>query len=326
MADKTGYGDRVEAYLDDVLGQIGSNERVKNRVAGATSMFDAAVTQNPVAKGINSLVNSQYNLPVSPEYVAPSVANQRNIEAKYNALAEFDPLRQSGFSKETLPYDLPNTIKAYRADVTGRFGGKEGLETRPIGQGVEANTFNPRTAYVNSRSLAAAMNMGLVPKMTPEEIATYMLKEGRTDMGANMDVEFGNTLSEFRYPKLSDKENAIARQLMEKLSSVGIPSTPYAVQLPVAIANKHAVAQRLGIPFAHAWHGTGVTKEAESAESYTKGIEQRSKAALHPKNKPLLDIIKRGFADAVKYHTQNDGKTPDTTLPEQYSEGKRKLI
>ena len=34
--------------------------------------------------------------------------------------------------RSTIPTDLPTSVPAYRADPTGRFGGKDGLETQPI--------------------------------------------------------------------------------------------------------------------------------------------------------------------------------------------------
>jgi len=209
--------------------------------------------------------------------------------------------------KSTQPQDLPKNVEAYRADPTGRYGGKEGLETQPLQRLIKGgNTVgkteiykpdeNPETStvytnpskavqelYKYARLNGAAAKHGY-PAFTPEEIAAFTLKEGRTDLG-HSGVNFGNK-KDVEYDRmLSDTYHLPAQDL----------------NFLAAIASKKRVADKLGISLAEAWNGTGINEAGQSGKEYSKNWEAHKQAALHPQNKQLFEIIQRGIADGQKY-------------------------
>ena len=253
-----------------------------------------------------------------------------------------------GIPRSTAPTDLPPTIEAYRADPTGRYGGKEGLETQPLSRLIKGgNTVgktqmyepnldpatstiytNPSKAvqelYKYARLNGAATKYGH-PAFTPEEIATFMLKEGRTDLGHGS-VSVGNK-KDVEYEKLLRDTYNLKESDLNFLS---------------AISSKKRVADKLGISLAEAWNGTGVNSVGQSGKQYSQNWEDQKKAALHPKNKQLLELIQRGIADGQKHGLPLRAFMAEDTspkvkkvpykkggvvnMPDEYSQGKWKLI
>lgn len=203
--------------------------------------------------------------------------------------------------KSTIPADLPKSVAAYRADPTGKYGGKDGLETQPISRLTKggdryhnpnqdpktSNTFtDPSKAvqelYRYARLNGAAAKLGYAA-MSPEEIASFALKEGRTDLGYNAlmggkkDIDYEKSLRS-KYDITDTDANFLA-----------------------AVAAKRRVADKLGISLAEAWNGTGRNALGTSGADYAKDLENHKKAAMNEKNKALLDIINRGIADGQKH-------------------------
>jgi len=211
-----------------------------------------------------------------------------------------DPLRS--LPRSTRPSDLPTGIKAYRADPTGKFGGKEGLETLPIRRiytgGDQYNPRNPDPAtsdsytdsskavqelYRHARLLGAAQKHGY-PSFTPEEAAAFMLKEGRTDLG-HSSVWLGSK-KEKEFDDMLKKTHNLHPEDQNFLS---------------AINAKKLVADRLGISLAEAWNGTGRNEAGQTGKDYAKNWEAQRQAALHPKNKELLDLINRAINEGKEH-------------------------
>lgn len=211
-----------------------------------------------------------------------------------------DPLRS--LPRSTQPKDLPAAIKAYRADPTGKFGGKEGLETRPIQRTYTGgDQHNPRSTdpassnsyndsskavqelYRHARLLGAAQKYGY-PHFTPEEAAAFMLKEGRTDLGHG-GVRFGN------------KREIEFDDMLKKTYNLH----PEDQNFLAAINAKKLVADRLGISLAEAWNGTGRNEAGQTGKDYARNWEEQRKAALHPKNKELLDLINRAINEGKQH-------------------------
>jgi hypothetical protein len=216
-------------------------------------------------------------------------------------LGDYDP--------HTLPQQIP-TIAAYRADPTGRFGGKDGLETLPSNFDPQATgpgwgyrpgktpghmtsfttTGNPVNLYAYAREMGRAAKYG-VPQLSAVQLAAMALKEGRDDFGANM-YDHNNpqlqALAQRLYPKMYEA----SIDWYAKHAGVGSPHDVVrgAKLFPVVVAEKMAVAKRLNIPFAEAWNGTGSNGRSTGAQ-YAKGFEYALKAAQHPKNKQLVDFI-----------------------------------
>lgn len=256
------------------------------------SGIDQFISQYDVLKNLANMVGMKKTvidpaeLPLSQEEFA-----RQTIQA--------DPLYY--LPKSTIPSDLPKSVAAYRADPTGKYGGKEGLETQPItrltkgGDRYNKPNTDPKTSntytdpskavqelYRYARLNGAAAKLGYAA-MSPEEIASFALKEGRTDLGYNAlmggkkDIDYEKSLRE-KYDITNTDANFLA-----------------------AVAAKRRVADKLGISLAEAWNGTGRNALGTSGADYAKDLENHKKAAAHEKNKALLDIINRGIADGQKY-------------------------
>lgn len=180
-----------------------------------------------------------------------------------------------GFDPHTLPKQLP-VINAYRADPTGKFGGKDGLETLPtqFSDGGIFKAGSPAQLYAYTRAYQRAVNhYPDMPKMNATQLAALAIKEGRSDFGHST----------------QDVHNRQSQAMWNNLTQLGIGDLP--ASFATTIAEKAAVAKRLNIPFAEAWNGTGKNHNGTSGAQYAKGFEYALKAAQHPKNKQLVDFI-----------------------------------
>lgn len=250
--------------------------------------------------------------------------------------------------KSTLPTDLPLSIEAYRADPAGKYGGKEGLETQPLSRLIKGgNTVgktpmyepdldpNTSTIYTNpskalqelyryARLNGAASKHGHAA-FTPEEIAAFALKEGRTDLGMG-GVNFGNK-KDIEYDKMLRETYLLPFQDQNFLAAIG---------------SKKRIADKLGISLAEAWNGTGVNSSGQSGKDYAKNWEAHKQAAIHPKNKQLMELIQRGITDgqkyglplkadetkytSIRYEKKPYKKGGSIKMPDSYTTGSWKLI
>ena len=307
-------------------------------MAGLDSLIDYIPQLAPVANALGFTKT----VPVAPELPSDIQAPVRDIEEK-------NPLY--GLPNSTIPADLPQRISAYRADPTGRYGGKDGLETRPLsrldvgGNWIPSNKgsyhmyepnpdmetsdiyTNPTKAvqqlYRFARTNGAAASVGVTP-LPAEDLAAFVLKEGRTDLGLG-----GGS---------SDKSVAKLNEDLQNKYMV----TPRDRDFLTKLASKQSVATRLKIPFAMAWNGTGVNEAGQSGADYAKNWEAHKQAALHEKNQQLMDVINRGIADGQKYgFPLRENKDKDTRpstkqvpykkggavqMPKTYTDGNWKLI
>ena len=211
-----------------------------------------------------------------------------------------------GLPRSTIPDDLPTSIKAFRADPINRFGGNDGLETLPMTRlltggnyvgkvqmykpdlNLETSTIytNPSKAvqelYRYARTNGAAAANGL-PSLPPEDLAAFLLKEGRTDLGAG-----GG--SGDRYTR-EFRENVLSKYDL----------TPKDTSFLSLLQNKQRLAKKLNIPFAMAWNGTGVNEVGQTGKQYAENYEAHKQAVAHPKNQELMALINRGMEDGQKY-------------------------
>jgi hypothetical protein len=252
-----------------------------------------------------------------------------------------------GIPKSTIPKDLPSNIQVFRADPTGKFGGKEGLETQPIsvfatGQKLMGNKLQPadlnlETSTVNNNSEkamqelykyarlnGAAQNLGL-PSMTPAEMAAFAIKEGRSDVGHSGVLP--RTKDELAFDeKLRTTYNLHSRDR----------------NFLTSIFAKQKVAEKFKIPFAEAWNGTGTNAAGQTGKQYAQDYQNHLQAATHPKNQQLLNLIQRGIDDGAKYglplkenrykdSSPSQKKVPykkggSVKMPNNYSDGNWKII
>jgi len=209
-----------------------------------------------------------------------------------------------GLPRSTIPEDLPTGIKSYRADPQGKYGGKEGLETHPLqrfelggnkflGQQTNkdpatGNTYSDsskalQSLYRFARANGAAEANGH-PSLSAEDLAGLALKEGRFDYGLSGGSYKGNFAEKYR-KELQDKYNLIDRD----------------INFLVTVADKQRIADKHKVSFAEAWNGMGTNYVGQTGKQYAKNLEAHKQAALHPKNKELMDIVMRGIADGKKY-------------------------
>jgi hypothetical protein len=206
------------------------------------------------------------------------------------------------FPRSTRPTDLPKELKFYRADPTGKGGGKDGLETLPV-KFINDDNKNyvdvyrdPDVLYKYARLAGAASKYGY-PTMAPEEVATFALKEGRADLGHNGIVLRSKKEKDF------DKQLAEAHNLPEQERN-----------FLTTVQAKKNLADRKGISFAEAWNGTGTNVFGQSGKDYAKNWEAHKAAAGHPKNKEFMNFINRAYEDGRKHGFPSKANVNEDTI------------
>jgi hypothetical protein len=167
-------------------------------------------------------------------------------------------------------YIPPDFIPAYRPDVKGRYGGKEGLETQPT-------YFDKMQLQEYVRAMRAGEPHG-VPQLPPEYLANLALREGRSDFGFN----------EMNY------KNKKAADISKLLSTSGQHEDP-ASDFAGALRDKMDTSMRLNKPFSTVWNGTGVNKVGQSGDQYTQKFTEGFPATMHAKNDALLQAIREAY-------------------------------
>ena len=172
-------------------------------------------------------------------------------------------------------HDMSDYIYGYRADPTGKFGGKDRMETMP-------HELTRSELYDSVRALVEAENLG-APRLTTQQIANMVLHEGRTDLGYNHGKGF--TKDNPKYAKIYNK----LQEQGHNFVSAGIPA---------AVTEKMDTAKRTGLPFELLWNGKGkVADMNRTGADYKKEADEMRYAAEHPKNKELLAFIEKAKAD-----------------------------
>lgn len=264
------YGNQANQVLHDSIVHIGNALRPApppHVDQWATSGFPSYMHDNAEQHGMDS---------------------QRLTYAR-TMLGNYDP--------KTLPPQM-NELHVYRADPTGKFGGKDGLETMPTKFGTPGQTNfsmtgnDPIEAYTYARQLARAGKYG-VPQLSAQELAALVLKEGRTDFGFKM-ADWNNKHSDELINRLSGGTDERNRRILND------DSTLRPIHFAATVAEKAALAKRLNIPFAEAWNGTGQNSSGTTGAQYAKGYEYALKAAQNPKNAALVQLIQAGLAAGAK--------------------------
>ena len=214
------------------------------------------------------------------------------------------PFWLKGYDVNTLP-EMPDQIKAYRADPTGKYGGKEGLETQPI------MLYAPKL-YSHARALGHAEGHG-VPKMDAQALANMVLMEGRPD--------FGNNLALSQKLGAIDPSQKKSVALHKKLIASGVPD--YVADFPVKVFEKNNISRQKNLPFEQVWNGLGKTPKGRSGADYARDIEAGRSASAHKNNASLLALINQALeAGRNDYKSSNAKKSP-TAMPENYRSGGR---
>ena len=152
--------------------------------------------------------------------------------------------------------------------------------------------------YLNTRELywllqgARESNQRNEYKLTPEQLVTKLLVEGRGDAGTN------------EFDTKNKKSWEMYKAVNEAVGGSGLPNNMRMISelagvFAAAVRDKAEVATRLNIPFERAWNGLGISgSTGKSGQQHANRYEQAVKlgAATNPKNAPLLDYVTRALA------------------------------
>jgi len=168
--------------------------------------------------------------------------------------------------------DPADVMEIFRADPTGKFGGKDRMETLPT-------RISRSDLYGIASILNSAEKVGM-PKISSQELANRVLLEGRGDAGGSA---FDRNKKKYR-----DIDAALggfnAKEQTNFSTGPGFAAT---------YADKVDVSNRLGIPLDKAWIGTGKVTPTYGGNEYAQRGEAHRYAAAHPKNASLVDYIER---------------------------------
>ena len=264
-------------------------------MAGISDLIDAVPQLAPVANslGFTKTIYAPSELPDTDMTYYGAKDFTSNI-------GDTQPL--IGIPRSTQPNNLPQSIEAYRADPGNKYGGNNGLETQPInrflngGDKFHPQDLNSETSsvytdpskavqqlYKYARLNGAAAKYGY-PSLNPEDVAAFALKEGRSDLG-HSGVVVGNK-----------DDLAFQKNIMD---TYNLPSRD--ANFLVSLYSKNRVANKLNIPLAEAWNGTGVNEAGQTGKQYAKNWGANKQAATHPMNKGLMDLINQGHQDGLQY-------------------------
>lgn len=159
-------------------------------------------------------------------------------------------------------------VEGYRADPSGKFGGKDRLETLPW-------KFDKESIGEYADALKYLPDYGGKP-LTPEDLTNMFLKEGRSDAGG------ASTFSDPSEKKYKDISNDLRKKGYSSKTSDFIAT----------VISKQDAEKRTGVPFLKLWNGTGVNVYGQSGDDYLNSSRNSAYAATAVKNAPLLGYIK----------------------------------
>jgi hypothetical protein len=163
-----------------------------------------------------------------------------------------------------------NPVNAYRADPTGRFGGKDRMETRPT-------VLDKTTIEEYTKAMRAGAPIG-IPQLTPAQLAQMLLVEGRSDFGFNA----------------LNENNKRAMQKAELLQEMGHyrPAADFAA----ALYDKQQVANRLNRPLQEVWNGLGRSgMTGRTGAQHNERFNEFGYAVDHPKNAELMNVLNTAY-------------------------------
>ena len=163
-----------------------------------------------------------------------------------------------------------NPLKMYRADPTGRYGGKDRMETMPT-------TVDRTTVEEYIKAMRAGQPFG-IPQLTQDQLAKMLLVEGRGDFGFNA----------------LNENNKAAMQKAELLQEMG--HNRLASDFAAALYDKQQTAQRLNRPLQEVWNGTGRSgATGRTGAQHNERYNQFGYAVDSPKNAELMNTINSAY-------------------------------
>jgi hypothetical protein len=167
--------------------------------------------------------------------------------------------------------DLSDYIYGWRADPTNN----PRLSTNGISN--IPHRLDRSELYESIRGLVEGEKHGGV-KLSDQQILNMALHEGRTDLGYN--AKPGIT----KKPKYTN--------IRDKLIDEGHDSE--AASIPALVLEKMDTSKRTGLPFEVLWNGSGKSAvTGKTGADYYHEAKAMEYAASHPKNKPILDFVRK---------------------------------
>jgi len=157
------------------------------------------------------------------------------------------------------------TLKGYRADPKGKFGGKDRLETVPT-------SFQKSEMYSVLKGLKDAEKLGM-PKLSDQQLANMFLNEGRGDAGYNQ----------------YDVNNPRAQKLYEQMREKGYDGL--SAGFAAAVLDRSEIAKKNKISFDEAWNGLGVSSANRTGKQNAERLAAGSYAPTVAKNSDLMSFI-----------------------------------
>lgn len=162
-----------------------------------------------------------------------------------------------------------NPVQAYRADPTGRHGGKDRMETMPT-------TFDRNMIDAYIKAMRAGAPVG-VPQLTQQQLAQMLLTEGRSDFGFNQ----------------LNENNKRALQKADLLQEMGHDRLP--AEFAAALYDKQQTANRLNRPLQEVWNGLGRSSAGRTGAQHNQRYNEFGYAVNSPKNTELMNTINSAY-------------------------------
>jgi len=163
-----------------------------------------------------------------------------------------------------------NPIDVYRADPTGKYGGKDRMETMPTR--LDKTTIE---AYI--KAMRAGESLG-IPQLTQDQLAKMLLVEGRSDFGFNA----------------LNENNKKAMQKANLLHEMGHDRMP--AEFAAALYDKQQTANRIRRPLQEVWNGTGRSEmTGRTGAQHNDRYNAFGYAVEHPKNAPLMETVNLAY-------------------------------
>ena len=196
-------------------------------------------------------------------------------------------------------------ILGYRADPTNKYGGKDGLESQPT-------LFHKDDMAAVLRAMMYLRDKYGVEHIDPKALATFALKEGRTDFGINTDGgKFPLMPSTL---KLANKVYADPDMTLEEDKDgmnlgISVDKQGQHYNFPAALraSELKQKAERLGKPLTKLWN--------PGEKHYTEDYAIHAPAVEAGKNDPLTDFIYNNLG-LSKPNPQELSAIPTSDIPD----------
>ena len=249
-----------------------------------------------------------------PQYQNGPMTPYQNLMAQY----QNGPMAPYRIKQQLLEEHGDDYILGYRADPTNKYGGKDGLETQPT-------LFHKDDMAAVLRAMTYLRDKYGVEHIDPKALATFALKEGRTDFGINTGGYAPLMPSTL---KLANKVYADPNMTLEEDKDgmnwgISVDKQGQHYNFPAALRASELMlkARRLKKPLEALWN--------PGEKRYTEDYAIHAPAVEAGKNDPLTDFIYNNLGlskpDPQKLSAIPTPEVPDMpiSLPDSYRMGGR---